>query len=80
MNLCINCRHHKPDAGSEAIYDGCGHPDVIELDPVRGQHKAPYAYITRMMGRQCGPNAALIEYDPGEPSTVFPDEEDFHVV
>ena len=41
MNLCINCRHHNPDAGSEAIYDRCGHPDVIELDLVRGQHKAP---------------------------------------
>ena len=77
MNLCINCRHHKPDKSLEPTFDRCGHPDVIELDLVRGQHRSPFAYITRMMGRQCGPAGALFDYDPGVSPTI---EEDFDVV
>ena len=78
MNMCINCRHHKPN--EDAAFDRCGHPDVLQLDLVRGQHKTPYAHITRMLTQKCGPAGALFAYDPGEPSTAFPDEEDFNVV
>ena len=77
MNLCINCRHHKPDAGSGAIYDRCGNPDARVIDLVRGQHSLPYAHITRMITQPCGPSGSLFDYDPGEPSTI---EEDFDVV
>ena len=75
MRLCIDCRHHKPDAKAE--YDKCGNPDVRVIDLVRGQHSLPYAHITRMITQPCGPSGSLFDYDPGEPSTI---EEDFDVV
>ena len=81
MRLCIDCKHHKPvglptDAGE---YDRCGHPDVMVIDLVRGQHSKPYAKITRMLTQKCGPAGDLFDYDPCEPSTNL-GEEDFDVV
>ena len=79
MRLCIDCKHHKPvglptDSGE---YDRCGHPDVMVIDLVRGQHSKPYAKIVRMMTQKCGPAGDLFDYDPGCSPTI---EEDFDVV
>jgi len=80
--FCINCIHYRREdiTGSFAL-DKCSHPKVVSINYVNGCVTRPDAFSERLdyLGR-CKREGILfsplkpVDYDPGEPSTVWPDD------
>lgn len=80
--FCINCIHYRREdiTGSFGL-DKCSHPKVVSINYVNGKVTLPDAFSERLdyLGR-CKREGILfsplkpVDYDPGEPSTVWPDD------
>lgn len=80
--FCISCVHYRREdiTGSFGL-DKCSHPKVVTINMVTGKAKLGDAFTQRLdYAGACKQGGFLfsplhpVDYDPGEPSTVWPDD------
>ena len=80
--FCINCVHYVRDQiTSDMHVDKCSHPKVVIINMVNGNANLADAFTQRLdYAGHCKAVGVLFSplqpesYDPGEPSTVWPDD------
>ena len=80
--FCINCVHYVREQITSAMHvDKCSHPKVVTINMVNGKANLGDAFTQRLdYAGACKQGAFLfsplqpVDYDPGEPATVWPDD------
>ena len=69
MKFCKDCAHYRTSF-SKPI-PRCAAPSIQIVDVVSGKTSLPFAFIERMPGSECGPDAVLFQQKTDSKATIY---------